>query len=130
MRVTGPVGTPIGTEIAVQGDTAVIELAGASGLALLPQRELAPMTASSFGTGELVRAALDASLPPGIDVLECVEAAEGGGSLADRIDAARWSIELPGIEPEHLSAVVAEFLARDEVTVAIEGIGSLSTRIV
>lgn len=60
VRVTGPVGTPIGTEIAVLGDTAVIELAGASGLALLPQRELAPMTASSFGTGELVRAALDA----------------------------------------------------------------------
>ncbi len=65
-----------------------------------------------------VRAAVDASLPPGIDVLECVEAAEGGGSLADRIDAARWSIELPGIEPAELSAALAEFLARDEVTVA------------
>jgi hypothetical protein len=46
---------------------------------------------------EAVRAALDASLPPGVDVLECVEAAEGSGSLADRIDAARWRVELPGV---------------------------------
>jgi radical SAM-linked protein len=65
-----------------------------------------------------VRAALDASLPPGIDVVECVEAAEGTGSLADRIDAARWAIELPGIEPAELSAALAAFLDRDEVTVA------------
>jgi len=60
VRVTGPVGTPLSTEIAVSGDTAVVELAAASGLALLPSVELAPMTASSFGTGELIRAALDA----------------------------------------------------------------------
>ncbi|MGY1708299.1 TIGR03936 family radical SAM-associated protein [Geodermatophilus sp. SYSU D00758] len=67
---------------------------------------------------EEVRAALDASLPPGVDVLECVQAAEGGGSLADRIDAAAWRVELPGVEPEHLAAAVAAFLAREEVTVA------------
>jgi radical SAM-linked protein len=67
---------------------------------------------------EEVRAALDASLPPGVDVLECVEAAEGSGSLADRIDAATWRVELPGVEPPALAAAVAAFLARDEVTVA------------
>ncbi|MGY1815828.1 TIGR03936 family radical SAM-associated protein [Blastococcus sp. SYSU D00820] len=67
---------------------------------------------------EQVRAALDAALPAGIDVLECVEAAEGGGSLADRIDAARWRLELPGVEPEELAAAVAELLARDEVVVS------------
>jgi radical SAM-linked protein len=67
---------------------------------------------------EAVRAALDASLPPGVDVLECVEAAEGSGSLADRIDAARWRVELPGVAPEELAAAVATFLASDAVTVA------------
>jgi radical SAM-linked protein len=67
---------------------------------------------------EAVRAALDESLPPGIDVLECVEATEGGGSLADRIDAGLWRVEFPGIEPAELAAAVAAFLARDEVTVA------------
>ncbi len=42
-----------------QGMTAVIEMADASGLRLLKSSELNPMAASSFGTGELIRAALD-----------------------------------------------------------------------
>lgn len=37
-----------------------------------------------------VRADLDASLPPGLDVLECAPAS--GGSLADRVDASLWEI--------------------------------------
>jgi radical SAM-linked protein len=67
---------------------------------------------------EQVRAALDASLPPGIDVLECVEALEGSGSLADRLDATRWRIDLPGVDADELSAAVQELLAREEVLVA------------
>ncbi|SFL00581.1 TIGR03936 family radical SAM-associated protein [Geodermatophilus ruber] len=67
---------------------------------------------------EAVRAALDAALPPGIDVLECVEAAEGGGSLADRIDAAAWRVELPGVALAELQHAVETFLASDVVMVA------------
>jgi radical SAM-linked protein len=67
---------------------------------------------------EAVRAALDAALPPDVAVLECVEAAEGGGSLADRIDASTWRVELPGIDPDLLDKAVAEFLARDVVEVS------------
>ncbi|MGY1740047.1 MULTISPECIES: TIGR03936 family radical SAM-associated protein [unclassified Blastococcus] len=67
---------------------------------------------------EEVRAALDAALPPGIDVVECVEAGAGTGSLADRIDAAVWRLELPGVEPAELASAVAAFLARDVVEVA------------
>jgi len=67
-------------------------------------------------TGEL-RAALDACLPDGIDVLECVEAGLGGGGLADRIDASAWRIELPGVTVEECQRAVAVFLQRDVVTV-------------
>ncbi len=66
---------------------------------------------------EEIRAALDASLPPGLDVLECVEAAEGGPSLADRVDASSWEIRLPGVEPAALERALAAFLAADEVPV-------------
>jgi len=66
---------------------------------------------------EAVRAALDASLPPGVDVLECVEAL-APGSLADRIDAAVWRVELPGVAPAELAAAVEALLAAEEVTVA------------
>src|SRR4051812_23589693 len=66
---------------------------------------------------EQVRGALDAALPPDVVVLECVEAAEGGGSLADRIDASAWRVELPGVDPDQLAKALAEFLARDVVEV-------------
>ena len=66
---------------------------------------------------EQVRLALDASLPPGIDVLECVEATGASGSLADRLDATRWRIDLPGVEPAELSAAVDRLLAAEQVMV-------------
>jgi radical SAM-linked protein len=66
---------------------------------------------------EQVRAALDASLPAGIDVVECVEAGEGTGSLADRLDATRWRIDLPGVDVGELTAAVAALLERDVVMV-------------
>src|ERR1700741_3838482 len=54
---------------------------------------------------EVVRASLAAALSPGLDVLDAVEA-RGGTSLADRIDASSWRIELPGVEPEALGQAV------------------------
>ncbi|MDG4764808.1 TIGR03936 family radical SAM-associated protein [Solwaraspora sp. WMMD406] len=64
--------------------------------------------------GEL-RVALDAALSPGLDVLDAVVAS--GGSLADRIDASRWRVELPGIEPDLARRAVEVFTAADEVLV-------------
>ncbi|WP_395399538.1 glycerate kinase [Arthrobacter sp. UC242_113] len=70
-RVSGPTGQPLTVEFAVRGREAVIEMAGASGLAVLPPSAVSKhdggrpgsetaRTASSVGTGELIRAALDA----------------------------------------------------------------------
>ncbi|SOE10135.1 glycerate kinase [Streptomyces sp. 2323.1] len=60
-QVTGPTGTPVTATFALRGDgTAVVEMAEASGLQHLPDGVFAPLTASTYGTGELLRAALDA----------------------------------------------------------------------
>ena len=67
---------------------------------------------------EAVREALDASLPEELAILECVEAGEGTGSLADRIDTSVWRVELPGVSLDQLAPALAEFLSRDVVTVA------------
>ena len=67
---------------------------------------------------EAVRAALDAALPEEVAVLDCVEAAEGTGSLADRIDTSVWRVELPGVTLAELQPAVEAFLASDVVTVA------------
>ncbi len=65
---------------------------------------------------DVVRADLDASLPPGLDVVEVVVAA-GQGSLADRLQASEWSIELRGVDVASASAAVEAFLAAEVVEV-------------
>jgi radical SAM-linked protein len=64
---------------------------------------------------EAVRAALDAALPEGLDVLEVVVA--GAGSLAERMQAAHWRLELPGVAAETARAAVAALLAAPEISV-------------
>ncbi|HEX3648217.1 MAG TPA: TIGR03936 family radical SAM-associated protein, partial [Pseudonocardiaceae bacterium] len=64
---------------------------------------------------EALRAALDAALPPGLDVVEAVVAA--GGSLPERIDGSRWRIELPGVGAAELEPAVAALLAAGAVEV-------------
>jgi glycerate kinase len=56
-RVSGPDGRPVEATFAVDGTTAVLELASAAGIGLLERP--APLTATTRGVGELIRAALD-----------------------------------------------------------------------
>ncbi|MFG2115156.1 glycerate kinase [Streptomyces sp. NPDC048718] len=60
VTVTGPLGAPVTAAFALRGTTAVVEMAEASGLQLLPPGVFAPLTATTYGSGELLRAALDA----------------------------------------------------------------------
>lgn len=62
LSVTGPLGEPVRAFYGLTGDghTAVIEMAAASGLALVPAAQRNPLVTTSYGTGELIRAALDA----------------------------------------------------------------------
>lgn len=61
VEVNDPIGRPIRVEYGILGDgeTCVIEMAKASGLTLLLDHERNPLIASTFGTGELIRHALD-----------------------------------------------------------------------
>ncbi|MGV4984594.1 glycerate kinase [Streptomyces sp. NRAIS3] len=60
VRVAGPLGQEVTAAFALRGQTAVVEMAEASGLQRLPAGVFAPLTASTYGSGELLRAALDA----------------------------------------------------------------------
>ncbi|MBN0044519.1 glycerate kinase [Streptomyces actuosus] len=60
VRVAGPLGDEVTAAFAVRGETAVVEMAEASGLQRLPAGVLAPLSSSTYGSGELLRAALDA----------------------------------------------------------------------
>jgi len=61
--VTGPTGEPAAAVWGMLGDgsgTAILEMASASGLALVPPLRRNPLLTTTYGTGELIRAALDA----------------------------------------------------------------------
>lgn len=62
LQATGPLGRPVEAFYGLCGDglTAVVEMAAASGLELVAPAERDPLAATSRGTGELIRAALDA----------------------------------------------------------------------
>ena len=66
---------------------------------------------------ELVRAALDAALPPGLDIVDAVQA--GPGVLAERLQASVWRIELAGVAPDDgaVTDVVRRFLEAERVEV-------------
>ncbi len=61
--VTGPVGEPVASFFGMLGgrseSTGVIEMAAAAGLRLVPRDQRNPMVTTSYGVGELIRAALD-----------------------------------------------------------------------
>lgn len=58
--VTGPSGNSVSADFVIKDGVAVVELAQASGLSQLINQQLLPLTATSYGTGELIKLALDA----------------------------------------------------------------------
>lgn len=66
-------------------------------------------------SGEVQRA-LDEALPLGLDIVDVV-VVDVPGSLADRLEASAWRIDLSGADPSQVASAVAAFLAADEVSV-------------
>ena len=95
VRCTGPTGEPVDAALAVRDRVAVVELAEASGLRRLPGGRPAATTATSRGTGELIRAALDLGCRQvvlGIGGSACTDGGAGmvqalGGRLLDAAGA-------------------------------------------
>lgn len=117
IKAAGPLGQEVTAAFALRGDTAVVEMAEASGLQRLPKGVFAPLTSSTYGSGELLRAALDAgartivfgvggsaTTDGGAGMLTALGArfldkdgepvAPGGGGLADLATA-----DLSGLDP-------------------------------
>src|SRR5690606_7732792 len=64
---------------------------------------------------DAVAVALDEALPEGLDIVTVVEARPG--SLADRLQASRWELRFPGVDPAELETAVAGFLAEERIEV-------------
>lgn len=58
VNVCGPFGQRVDAHYCLAGSTAVLEMAEASGITLQPKEMLNPLTATTFGTGELIKDAV------------------------------------------------------------------------
>jgi glycerate kinase len=87
VEVKDPLNRPMTATFGLihSGQTAVIEMADASGLRLLKTNELDPLKASSFGTGQLIRAALDEGVSEIIIGLGGSATVDGGAGLLNAL---------------------------------------------
>jgi glycerate 2-kinase len=85
--VTGPLGKPVDAFFGRCGETAVVEMAAASGLTLVPPDRRDPRLTNTFGTGELIRAAVDAGARHIIVGLGGSATNDGGAGMAQALGA-------------------------------------------
>jgi len=83
--VDGPTGEPVEATFALRGDAAVIEMAEASGLRQLPGGRRAARFATTYGTGQLVTAALDAGASTIVLGIGGSASTDGGAGLAQAL---------------------------------------------
>jgi len=91
VTAAGPAGDPVRASYARRGEVAVVELACVCGLARLPggpgSPRAVPLTASSFGAGEVLRAALEAGARRIILGVGGSASTDGGAGLLQALGA-------------------------------------------
>lgn len=101
IEVTGPVGEPVGSHFGFLGGdgprTAVLEMAAAAGLRLVPRELRDPLETTTYGVGELIAAALD--LGAERVLVGCGDSGtnDGGAGMAQAL-----GISLLGADGEHI----------------------------
>ena len=87
VEVTDPMGDSVESVYGILGDgrTAVIEMAAASGLALVPPARRDPGIATTYGTGELMRHALDRGIDRIIVGIGGSATVDGGAGMAQAL---------------------------------------------
>ncbi|MFJ2770133.1 glycerate kinase [Streptomyces sp. NPDC087300] len=128
LPATGPVGQPIGTHFALLPDgTAVVEMAAVAGLSLVPRDLRDPGATTTYGVGELIRAALDAGARRILVGCGDSGTSDGGaGALqalgARLLDVDGWELPRGGRELKRLSRIdtggIDPRLAATEIQVA------------
>lgn len=88
-KVTGPLGEPVEAFFGILGTkkTAVIEMAAASGLHLVPPAKRNPLMTTTKGTGELISAALDYGVNHIIIGIGGSATNDGGAGMAKALGA-------------------------------------------
>ncbi len=112
-----PVLDPLGRSITAQyammpdGRRAFVEMAAASGIELLRANELDPLRATSYGTGQLIRAAMDAGAEEIVVGIGGSATVDGGAGLLQALGYRL--LDADGRELPHGGAALARLAAID-----------------
>ena len=110
VTVTGPVGEPVDAHWGILGGdgprTGILEMAAAAGLRLVPKARRDPLQTTTYGVGELIRAALDASVDRLL--IGCGDSGtnDGGAGMAEALGVAL--LRADGTPIAHGGAALAE----------------------
>lgn len=112
--VTGPLGNKIKSFYGICGDkeTVVIEMAAASGLDLVPVEKRNPLKTTSYGTGELIKAALDSGYRKFIIGI--------GGSATNDVGAGMLQalgVKLLDVESKEIALGAAHLVSLDKIDI-------------
>ena len=129
--VTDPLGGRVEANYGILGDgvTAVIEMAAASGLPLVPIGKRNPMLTTTYGTGELIKAALERGCRKFIIGIGGSATTDGGAGVAQALgvkllDASGKDISFGGIGLSNLAKIdistIDERIAKTETVVACD----------
>lgn len=88
-KVTGPLEKKVKASYGILGNkkTAIIEMASASGLPLVPKSKRNPLLTTTYGTGELIKAALDRGCRRIIVGIGGSATVDGGAGMAQALGA-------------------------------------------
>jgi radical SAM-linked protein len=92
-----------------------ISYANAAPTGVASEAEYVELGVTADCDADRVRAALDDALPPGLDIVDVVVARRP--DFAERLQASRWQVELPGVSAAQAEDAVTRLLAADEVVV-------------
>jgi len=94
-EVTGPLGDAVQAFFGLLGDgrTAVLEMASCAGLPLVPPEQRNPRITTTYGVGELIRAALDADCRHFIIGIGGSATNDGGAGMAQALGATLTTVQ-------------------------------------
>ncbi|OZB91598.1 glycerate kinase [Paenibacillus sp. XY044] len=112
VRVTDPLGRPVDAEYGLihGGSTCVVELASASGLELVTAEERDPLRTTTYGTGEIIRRALDAGCRQFIMAIGGSATNDGGAGIMQALglrllDEAGQPVGRGGLELQRVAGI-------------------------
>lgn len=115
-RVRGPLGEPVNASFGVVHSQrlGIVELAQASGLMLVPKNRRDPTQTTSFGTGELIRAALKHGCDEIIICIGGSATVDGGTGLAQALGA-RFFDQAGTLIEQHMTGGMLSSISRVEI---------------